>query len=486
MAARVEALRGDPRALNGLLRRMPKGGDLHNHLSGAVDAERYIAWARDDGMCLDARFTLVPAARCGETGVRPLPADTDSPGYASVVDAWSMRGFVPGPGASGHDRFFATFSRFGPVSAGHTGDMVAVALEHAAADHTLYIELMVTLAGSETIALADRVWGPARPIATPEDFERLRATLRADPAWPAVLAAGSARLDHATERARAVLHCDTAGRSPGCDVTVRYLAQTGRDRAPHQVFAQFVAAFELARVDARVVGLNLVAPEDGAQALRDEPVQMSMLDALYRDYTATGLSPLRITLHAGELTPSVLPAGATDTSDALRSHIRRAVEVAHAERIGHGVDVLSEDRPDELLAEMARRRVLVEVCLTSNAEILGVTGAAHPLGRYLAAGVPVALATDDPGVSRSDLTAENVRAVVDQHLGYVTLKAMARASLEHAFVPGESLWHGGIPGDPAPACASPSAPSCAALLARSERARLQQHLETELAAFEGM
>ena len=49
-------------------------------------------------------------------------------------------------------------------------------------------------------------------------------------------------------------------------------------------------------------------------------------------------------------------------------------------------------------------------------------------------GVPVALSTDDAGVSRSDMTHEYLRAVQTQGLGYVDLKRMARASLEHSFL----------------------------------------------------
>ena len=50
--------------------------------------------------------------------------------------------------------------------------------------------------------------------------------------------------------------------------------------------------------------------------------------------------------------------------------------------------------------------MLVEICPTSNRNILGITGADHPLPAYLAAHVPLAIATDDEGVSRSDLTRE--------------------------------------------------------------------------------
>lgn len=64
----------------------------------------------------------------------------------------------------------------------------------------------------------------------------------------------------------------------------------------------------------------------------------------------------------------------------------------------------------QLLAEMKRRDVLVEICLTSNNVILGVRGSRHPFPEYLNAGVPVTLAIDHEGVSRIDLTNEYVRA----------------------------------------------------------------------------
>jgi adenosine deaminase len=76
---------------------------------------------------------------------------------------------------------------------------------------------------------------------------------------------------------------------------------------------------------------------------------------------------------------------------------------------------------------------MVEINLTSNDVILGVRGADHPLRAYLAAGVPVALSTDDEGVARSEITMEYVRAAHDQGLSYPVLKNMARTSLQYAF-----------------------------------------------------
>ena len=163
--------------------------------------------------------------------------------------------------------------------------------------------------------------------------------------------------------------------------------------------------------------------------------------------------------------------------------------MGHAERIGHGVDVMYEDRPEDLLKEMADKHVMVEINLTSNDGILGVKSNYHSLPAYRAAGVPVALSTDDEGVSRIDMTHEYTRAALDYDLSYLDLKKMARTGIEHSFLPGESLWAApdvftrgnaacgkALGGEPAGACA--------AFLKGSEKAAQEWELERRFAAFE--
>jgi adenosine deaminase/adenosine deaminase CECR1 len=175
----------------------------------------------------------------------------------------------------------------------------------------------------------------------------------------------------------------------------------------------------------------------------------------------------------------------------LRFHIREAVEVGQARRIGHGVDIAYEDDALELLDEMRERGVLVEICLTSNDIILNVRGDEHPLPLYLEAGVPVTLVTDDEGVARIDLTNEYLRAALTYDLGYRELKAMARNSLAHSFLPGTGLWKSGTFAV-TEACAGDALGSddptrtCAEFLASSERAREQWRLEAEFVTFESL
>ena len=96
---------------------------------------------------------------------------------------------------------------------------------------------------------------------------------------------------------------------------------------------------------------------------------------------------------------------------------------------------MHEDAPDALLALLRERDMLVEINLTSSAVILGIGGADHPLPIYRKAGVPVALSTDDEGVSRIDLSHEYQRAVQTYDLSYADIKALSYNSLAYAFLP---------------------------------------------------
>jgi adenosine deaminase len=133
----------------------------------------------------------------------------------------------------------------------------------------------------------------------------------------------------------------------------------------------------------------------------------------------------------------------------------------------------------------------VEINLTSNDLILGVSGKDHPFLIYRKFGVPVALSTDDEGVSRINLTHEFVRAVQTYDLHYADLKQMVRESIEHAFLPGDSLWNAPEAfSRPASACsqdqvgAEKPSERCAAFLQQSEKAQAQWELERRFRAFE--
>jgi adenosine deaminase len=473
-SAYFETIRDAPLALAAFLHTMPKGGDLHNHPIGAAYAERFITYAAEDGLCVvRATMTLVaPTPPCDAAAGRPAASSAlaDQQFYDALVDAWSMRNWDAARD-SGHDQFFGTFGRFGEVWNGRVGDVLADVIAQAAAENVMYLELMFGVDGNRASPLGQQVgWD--------NDLGRLHARLLAA-GMDGIVAEARRDLDAAEARVRERLRCGTPDADRGCEVTVRYLQTATRILPPERVFAQFVAGYELVRADPRVVGVNLLAPEDAYVARRDYRLHMAMLDYLH------GVAPhVPIALHAGELAPGLVPP------DDLRFHVRAAVEQGHARRIGHGVAVMYEDDPFGLLAEMAQRNVLVEILLVSNAQILLVAGPHHPFPYYWAAGVPLALATDDAGVSRSTMAAQYQHAVEGYGLSYPDLKRLARQSVEHAFLPGASLWERIVEAAPVAACAGeplggpwPTA-ACSAFLEGSERAREQWRLEGAFAAFE--
>lgn len=470
-ARTLEEVRNDPARLRAFLRGMPKGADLHNHLSGAVHTTTLLRYAVEDGLCVNAT---------GSAKARPCVAEdrpvsdtlTDRTFRKAVIGAWSMRGFSEHHGETGADHFFGTFGKFGAATTGRSGDMLAEAARDTYLNGALYLETLVTRQGAQTRDLATS-------IGYTPDLEALRRRILASPQWPGIVR--GARNEIAVQLAvmRHDLRCGTAFAEPACNLQIRFDQQVGRAQAPEVVFTQLLLGFELAETDPYLVGVNLVQEESLPLALRDYGLHMRMLDMLRHHYRKA-----HITLHAGELTPRyVSPVD-------LSYHIRQAVEVGHAERIGHGVDIWWENRRDATLRTMARRHVLVEIALSSNRQILGVVGPAHPLRLYRAHGVPFALATDDPGVSWSSLTHEWEQGVTDQHLDYYALKRSARAALDHGFLQGASLWRAPDDFRPGPACRDDApwhrslSPTCARLLAGSPKAKTEWTQEERFHRFE--
>ncbi|UGS33789.1 amidohydrolase family protein [Capillimicrobium parvum] len=321
--------RGDHVQRHAFLYDMPKGGDVHNHLSGAVYAESMVRRGAAGGVCVDVITLFSKAGPC-TAGQRPLTdAFGDNIFYNEILRAWSMKGFRDG-GRSGHDHFFATFDRFSAANGGQTGDMLAEVSSRAAAQNEQYLETLITPRFGDVSALARRV------EFDPADLAGSRRRLL-DAGLRDIVPRAAADLTAALARQRALLQCATPAADAACDMPVRF-------------------------------------------------------------------------------------------------HVGSAVRIAGAERIGHGVDIRGERNPAGLMRIMARRGIAVEVPLTSNCQVLEVCGRAHPIRLYVRSGVPVVLATDDEGVSRSDLTAQYELAVVEQGFGYRTLKRFARNALRYSFL----------------------------------------------------
>ncbi len=408
-------LRNDPPSLYAFLLRMPKGGDLHNHLSGAVYAETYIGAAAEDGLCVDPRTEAIVAPEAGGICGGNLPAarvNGDNVLRNALINSLSMRGFIPGP-ETGHDHFFAAFGKFGPINAKHRGEFLAEVTRRASDQNESYLELMAINASA-----ANELGSQAQ---FDRDFDVDRRHVEAG--LDKVVDAMRSRMDGLEKSRREFLGCDANPAPEPCRVAVRYVIEILRESPPQRVFAQILAGMRLASTDPLVVGINFVQPEDGVVSMRDYSLQMQMVAYARKLYPK-----VHVSLHAGELALGLVPP------DGLRFHVKEAVDTAGADRIGHGVDILYETGSAGILDHMRRRHILVEINLSSNDQILGVRGDDHPFNAYRRAGVPLALSTDDEGVARSHLTQEFLRAVLTYKLTYADVKELARNSLRYAFV----------------------------------------------------
>ena len=223
--------------------------------------------------------------------------------------------------------------------------------------------------------------------------------------------------------AAVVAGAEHAADATGTTVRLICTAIRSHDPADNARLAEAAAAF----IDRGLTGWDLAGPE--------ERYPDPMVHALA--FEAARAGGLRITCHASEW------GGA--------AQVRRTLAV-RPERIAHGPG--AADDP-EVMAELRRRGVVLDLCPTSNAQATIVpTVAAHPLATLHRAGNPVTLSTDDLTVSDLTLSEEYVNAVERIGLTLPELWRIDRFALDVAFADEHSLaplraefdaWAAGIP-----------------------------------------
>lgn len=157
-----------------------------------------------------------------------------------------------------------------------------------------------------------------------------------------------------------------------------------------------------------VVGFDIAGPERG------NPPR------LFREaFEIARAGGLGVTAHAGE--------------DAGPDYIWQAIDVLGADRIGHGCAAIRDKR---LMRRLARDRILVECCPSSNYQTGAVrVGTPHPIATFLEAGVPVAICTDNTTVSRTDHCRETLLVLEQLGARSVAVAGQIHAEAErHSFI----------------------------------------------------
>lgn len=162
------------------------------------------------------------------------------------------------------------------------------------------------------------------------------------------------------------------------------------------------------------VGINMVGREDN-----DKGYPLRFLETLRK--MRQKIPAINLAIHAGEV-------------DEPNYHVRDTLLLG-AKRIGHGVNLITD--PDTMLL-MRNNDFLVEINLVSNLLLEYVDRyAQHPFPEYLRTGIPVALSTDDRGMWDSNMTDEYFVAVKEFNLSWSELIALGRNSLRYSFVENE-------------------------------------------------
>src|SRR5271169_2738913 len=179
-------------------------------------------------------------------------------------------------------------------------------------------------------------------------------------------------------------------------------------------------AMEVARIAAELRSPDIIAYGIGGDELG---LPTSDLREVYEYVGSQGMHRL---IHAGEIGGPEL--------------VREAVELLGAERIGHGIAVMRDERTMDFVAA---RNIPLEVCPTSNlrtgalARQIGRPTAGyeqHPLPLFLRRGLPVTLSSDDPAMFETTVTDEYIHA---QNMGLIPAEIvrLAEASFVHSFLP---------------------------------------------------
>ena len=179
-------------------------------------------------------------------------------------------------------------------------------------------------------------------------------------------------------------------------------------------------AMEVAKIAAELHSPDIVAYGIGGDELG---LPTSELRPVYEYIASQGMHRL---IHAGEI-------GGPES-------VREAIEILGAERIGHGIGVMRDERTMDFVAA---RGIPLEVCPTSNlrtgalARQLNRESAGYnepPLASFFRRGLPVTLSSDDPAMFETTLSDE-YRYAHRMGLNSGDLVRLAEASFHHAFLP---------------------------------------------------
>jgi len=405
---------------------MPKGGDIHHHYTGSIPVEVYLDWAKAMGKSyntdpkIKSLFVNSPCKNC--ISIDELQKNQ------KLLDKWSIEGFsMPCNGRMDvlkSSEYFFTVPNFGAgLELRNEKDGFVYLKKQAIKEKVQYIESIYEAPSSQSLKASF----PAYCDDSLNFYQNKKDTLKARQ----LLSLMFKKMESDAAYTKYIQNfIQTTKKShEGIDdslFTLRLQTYVFRLQANSVVFKDLYACFKTVSLDKSglFVGVNIVGPENNENSLKNYWLHMQMFKLLKQKF-----SSVRIAMHAGELVPALVK------NENLRFHIKDAIEVAGAERIGHGVDIAYEDKSIEVLKKMKEKNIPVEINLTSNEFILGIgISNTHPIALYYQAGVPIVISSDDPGVSRASLTNEYFKLATRHAFSYKQIKSFVYNSIQYSFL----------------------------------------------------
>jgi len=422
-AVYLEGIRNNNAKLTAFMQQMPQGGDLHHHYTGSVYAETYLNYVIENDLflnknTLEVRKQITPADDW--TKFSALQKSELAAYKQKLMQKWSVKDYN-GVSYPSDKQFFETFPAFG-VAADETVKVGLVELkQRALSENVSYLETMfisvpctVVFSNEDALNAKLRSYSINKDEASAISFlDSLYTMLNAG-----VKKCGVDFAKNTVENLHNGLKMDDE------KFTIRYQTYVNRSREPIFLFKDILAAFFAAQESDLIVGVNIVAPEDGEVSMKDYWLHMVMFK-----YCGTRFKNVAYSMHAGELALGLVKP------EELTWHINAAVNTAGTHRVGHGVDIAWEKNSYELLKKMATKPVPVEINLTSNEFILKIKGDQHPINLYRQFKVPMVISTDDAGVLRSNLTQQYV-LLANRYpdITYKEIKRLVYNSIEYSFI----------------------------------------------------
>ena len=385
--------------LHDFLYGMPKGGDLHQHLSGSIFSEWWWALALGPPAQGEVFYTRLQFGNCAPIGrasehEQLLFQTISQYRYDQLAacerglftelsqlkpaeqQAWMNSVRLDQP-SEGRDEFFEThWQRLGDVIANPwiMAEALALHIKAFADEGLVYLEPQITLMGYR-----DQT---GRALSPGDVASIFRARLK----QPDVVDTG---------------------------VTLRF--QQSILRFLPNAEAQLKQAYRIVSEEPEWVAVNMVGREDDD---RGHPLRfLETIRGLRQQYPN-----VRLSIHAGEV-------------DEPNYHVRDTLLLG-ADRIGHGFNLISDP---QTLVQMRHGPYLIEINLISNLLLEYVSELSqHPFPEYLRLGVPVALATDDRGMWDSTMTDEYFVAVKSFNLNWDELRLLIKNSIQYSFLTSDS------------------------------------------------